>query len=144
MLNAPLNVVQLIQNASDGSLCAAHFHWPRGFVHEKHTPAACWEGAPRSYRFSFSCASQEHRYQSRHDTFARLQSCLQLIHTRNMLMLPFMVYLFYFPKPNFVSIHCCSLGQHCQLIACMLRVQYKIHNVTSVGLSSERAGNANA
>lgn len=54
--------------------------------------------------------------------FAPLQSCLQLTHTRNMLMLPFMVSFILEAKRNFVSIHWCSLGQNCQLIASVLDV----------------------
>lgn len=99
--------------------------------------------------------------------FAPPPLCLQLIHTRNMLTLPFMVFFHFQAKPNFVSIHCCSLGQNCQLeckvclkwryappkrswvdvnqnkeASCSRCSQYKIDNATSVAMSSELAGHA--
>lgn len=115
MLNTPLNVVQcysVIQNASNGVICAAHFHWPRGFIHKKHTPCCMLWESPAQLSLSLLRYKRGAPLSITPWHFAPPPLCLQLIHTRNMLTLPFMVFLIF---PNFVSIHCCSLGQNCQL-----------------------------
>lgn len=131
MLNTPLNVAQcsVIQNASNGVICAAHFHWPRGFIHKKaHVCCMLWE-SPAQLSLSVRLYKRAAPRSITPWHFAPPPLCLQLIHTRNMLTLPFMVFCFFIFKQSLIlfSIHCCSLGQNCQLeCKVCLKWQYAI------------------
>lgn len=152
------------------TLCYALLTSTRGFIHEKHTPAACC-----SYHFSFSCASEEHRYQSRHDTLHHCSHVCGSYHTRNMSMLPFQVSFLFFKQNLILFPYAVALWDKIVslLLACLkwqrtdffppllvnainqnkniflqmllsIKKYTNVYGNDSVGLSSDRAGHANA
>lgn len=122
--------------------------------------AACCERAQRSYRFPCSCTSGEHRYQSRPDTLHRRRHvcssytpeicwrfhswCFSFF----LILFPYTVALW----DKIVSLNASMLevairnfpprASENKEASCSCCSQYKIHNATSVAMSSELAGHS--